>query len=617
MPLQSAVSTGAPLHAATRQRVGRSLVLAAALALAVLAAFAPVVRNGFVNFDDNTNLVDNPGAHQDFTLASLRWAFTTVQSQNWHPLTWLSHMLDFRLFGPWAGGHHAVSALIHAANAALLLLALHAMTGALWRSALVAALFGLHPLRVESVAWASERKDVLAVLFGLLALCAYLRYVRRRTAGSYAAALALFACALMSKAMLVSLPGILLLLDLWPLGRWSPGRNGLVLPGRRLLLEKLPFLALSAAASLITFLVQDSAGAVAYVDQFPLRVRVGNAFLSYGAYLAKTLWPAKLAVFYPYFWQDVPWWQPVLGAAVVAAGAGVALLLLRRRPVWFVGWSWYLGTLLPVIGIVQVGSQSMADRYTYLPQIGILLLVSWGLGDLAKGRPGVRTAILAGAPLVLAALAAATWVQVTRWRDDVTLFSHAVQVTDKNFVAFTRLGAALVERGRLEEGREYIARSFKVEPAARASVFDATGDYYARLGMVDAAAEQYRKALAIEPFKEVLQEKLRALGRTAKAPSSGPPADPHARPPPHGAPRERGDMLARSGRFEEAVSAYREAIRADPGNYGAWHNLGCALSDLRRNDEAAAAFEETLRLKPDHASARKNLEAVRRSGGRP
>ena len=608
------MSAGVFTGAAPRSRISRNLVVGVALLLAVLAAFAPVVRNEFINFDDDKNLVRNAQVQQGFTLAGLRYAFTTVQSQNWHPLTWLSHMLDFRLFGLWAGGHHAVSALIHAVNTVLLFRLFHAMTGALWRSVLLAALFGLHPLRVESVAWASERKDVLTLLFGLLALGAYLRYARRRTAGSYAAALMLFACALLSKAMLVTFPAILLLLDFWPLGRWSRAPGVFFFPGRRLLLEKLPFLALSTAASLVTFLAQDRGGAVAYDVQFPLGQRIGNAFLSYGAYIAKTLWPTKLAVFYPYFWEDVPWWRPALGVLLVAGVTIVVVLLLRRRPVWFVGWAWYLGTLLPVIGIVQVGSQSMADRYTYIPQIGILLLIAWGLGDLAVGRPRVRVALLAAAPLVLAALAAATWVQATRWRSDVTLFSHAAQVTEKNFIAFTRLGAALVALGRVEEGREYIARAFKVAPASRASVFDATGDYYASLGKVREAAEQYRKALEIEPFKELLREKLRALGDAAQAPASAPSADPHARPPPHGTPRGRGDVLARSGRFEEAVAAYREAIRAAPGDFGAWNNLGCALSDLGRTDEAAAAFEETLRLKPDHPTARKNLEAIRDSG---
>jgi len=604
----------APARAAPRPRVGRELALGVVLLVAVLAAFAPIVRNEFVNYDD-PNLFNNPRVQQGLTPAGLRWAFTAGETGNWHPLTWLSHMLDFSLFGAWAGGHHAVSALIHAVNAALLFWVFRAMTGALWRSALLAALFGLHPLRVESVAWASERKDVLTLLFGLLALAAYLRYARRRTAGSYAAALALYACALMSKAMLVTFPAILLLLDLWPLDRWSRGQRVPFLPGRRLLLEKLPFLSLSAAASLVTFLVQDRGGAVGSLSQFPLRDRIGNAFSSCGAYLAKTVWPAKLAVFYPYFREDVPWWKPILGAALVAGGTVIVVLLLRRRPVWFVGWVWYLGTLLPVIGIIQVGSQSMADRYTYIPQIGILLLIAWGLGNLAAGRPRARVAILAAAPLVLAALAAATWAQIARWRTSVTLFSHAMSVTEKNFVAYSYLGYALVDQGRVAEGSELIARSFTALPASRATVFEGSGDFYASLGMAREAAEQYGKALAIEPSKRQVREKLRALGDLTKAPATTAPPDPHRG---QGSldPYEQGNLLARSGRREEAVVAYREAIRVAPGNPEAWHNLGCVLGELGRKDEAIAAIGETLRLKPDHPLARKNLQAIRGSAGR-
>jgi tetratricopeptide (TPR) repeat protein len=585
-------------------------LLAAVIALAVLAAFAPAVRNEFINYDDDVNLVRNTRAQQGVTLAGLRWAFTTAQSKNWHPLTWLSHMIDFSLFGAWAGGHHAMSVLIHAANAALLFAVLRAMTGAVWRNALVAALFGLHPLRVESVAWAAERKDVLTLLFGLLALGAYLRYARRRTAASYAAALVLCAAALMSKAMLVTFPALLLLLDFWPLNRWSRGPSVPFFPGRRLLLEKAPFLAAAVAVSLATFLIQQSGGAVGYLVQFPLRQRIGNAFCSYVGYLGKTAWPTKLAVIYPYYWEEVPWWQPVFGGAFVAAVTIAALLALRRRPAWIVGWSWYLGTLLPVIGIVQVGSQSMADRYTYVPQIGVLLLVAWGLGSLAEGRPQARAAILVAAPLVLAALAGATWAQVTRWRTSVTLFTHAAQVTEKNFIAYSHLGSALLDLGRTEEGSEYIARAYRLAPTYRAVILDASGDYYVEQGLARAAAEQYRKALAIVPFNRLIRKKLDALGDLAGTPTSAPLPDPHRDS------YNRGNLLVGSGRREEAAAAYREAIRSLPEDYEAWHNLGCVLHELGRADEAVAALEEALCLKPDHPSARRNLEIVRSRGRR-
>ena len=619
--------------------MNRVVVLAFALVAATLLAFAPVVSNEFINYDDDINLTKNLKVQQGLTLESLRWAFTNVEYQNWHPLTWISHILDFQLFGMQAGGHHVVSVFIHAVSAALLFAVFNAMTGALWRSLLVAALFALHPLRVESVAWAAERKDVLTVFFGIVALGAYLRFARRRLAGSYAASLIFFSCALMSKAMLVTFPALLLLLDLWPLGRWSRSQSRAVpfLPGRGIVFEKLPFFALSAAASVLAFYAQASGGAVGYVIQFPLAQRVANAFRSHAVYLGKLLWPTKLAVFYPYFWADVPWWQPALGVVLVVAISAAVIMFLRRRPAYFVGWAWYLGTSLPVIGIIQVGSQSLADRYTYLPQIGLVLIIAWGLGDLCSRWPKSRTAVIAASALALAALSAATWAQVTRWRSSETLFTHALSVTQDNYIALSNLGTALAEKGRETEGSVLIRRAFEVNPMYRTAVFDRAGDYYAKRGLAREAAEQYRKALAIEPYNRTIQGKLSALGEGANAPSSSAQAteDPHAslrgKPggnPHDGLPRapagsqtgaaaprndfERGNFLVNAGRREEAVAAYREAVRKEPGNFEAWNNLGCALGELGRRAESIAAFEETLRLKPDNMSARTNLKQLRR-----
>jgi tetratricopeptide (TPR) repeat protein len=598
----------------------RRLIVAALIALAVLAAFSPAIFNDFVNYDDRENLYANPMVNRGLTLEGVRWAFTISEFPNWHPLTWISHMADFSLFGTWAGGHHLVSLLLHAANAAALALLLRAATGALAPAALVAALFALHPLRVESVAWAAERKDVLTVFFGLLALAAWLRWVRRRSAGALAASLALYACALMAKPMLVTLPALLLLLDYWPLGRWGvPGRPAAARP-LALLLEKAPYLALAAASSVVTLVAQRGGGAVAYVVDYPVPQRVANAFRSYGVYLAKTLWPAKLAVFYPYFWDDVPWWQPALGAAVVVAGSVAALALARRRPAVFVGWYWYLVSLLPVIGIVQAGSQALADRYTYVPHVGVFLaLVALAGGALAR-RPRLRGPAAAAALAVLAALGAATARQTTLWRSSETLFRHAIAVTKDNFIAYSNLGTALSLSGRTAEGNALIARSFKTNPYFRGEVLTRSGDYFVRQGQFGEAADQYRRALALAPHDTRLAEKLRDAERRAGGPARAPAAAPN----PHagataapggasgaGAAFGRGNALIQAGRRAEAVAAYREAVRLDPALAEAWGNLGAALGELGRLDEAERALREAVRLAPGMQPATGNLAAVR------
>jgi tetratricopeptide (TPR) repeat protein len=443
------------------------------------------------------------------------------------------------------------------------------------------------------------------LLFALLALAAYLRWTRRRSPGAYAAALALYACALMSKAMVVTVPALLLLLDFWPLARWRRGGR-LPLPTARLLLEKLPFLAAAAAASLVTFLAQSGGGAVAYVIEYPVSQRIPNAFRSWGAYLWKTIWPATLSVFYPYFWADVPRWQPALGAAVVAAATAGALLALRRRPALAVGWFWYFGTLLPVIGIVQAGAQAMADRFTYLPQIGLFVALAWGARELLVRFPRLRPAAPAAAAAALAALAAVTWWYAGLWRSSESLFTHAAAVTENNYVAFTNLGAVLAEQGRVQEGNALIKRAFDTNPAYRADVHARSGDVYAAQGLKEEAAAEYRKALRIVPWDRLMQEKLRDIEEGAVR-ATGRPAAPGTAQSAY----ERGNALARSGRRDEAVAAYREAIRLDPAFAEAWHNLGAALGELGRLAEAEAALEQALRLRPDYPTARDNLEAVR------
>ena len=435
--------------------------ICAALAISVLALYAQTHRFEFINLDDYHFLVYRPIVRSGLTWDGFRWAMSSVEA-DWHPLMWLSHMLDFSVFGPDPGPQHLVNAGLHAANGVLLFLTLRALSRALWPSALVAALFALHPLRAESVAWLSERKDVLSGLFWMLTLLAYAAFARRPSAARYALVGAAVVLGLMSKTMLVTLPFVLLLLDLWPLGRLRLAGNPLPdcaggpapaaaggdahrpLRVARLVLEKLPLVAIAAAASGLTVLAQQSMDAFRSLDQMSTAWRVVNAPLAYGTYLYQTLWPTRLAVIYPHPAMiagtrlgDYLW--PAAGATVLLASVTVlCVAAARRRPYLLVGWLWYLVTLVPVVGVVQVGHQSHADRYTYLPMIGVYIMVAWGLRDAIARWPGLRVPAVGGGALVLVALAALSWGQIGTWQNSRRLFEHAIAVTDDNYYASSR-----------------------------------------------------------------------------------------------------------------------------------------------------------------------------------
>ena len=438
------------------------------LFLLVLCTFWPSLGNGFVNYDDDLYVAANGHVQSGLSWAGARWAFCTPVAANWHPATILSHMLDCQLFGlkPW--GHHLTSVWLHAVNTVLVFLVFRRMTGALWRSLLVAALFGLHPLRVESVAWVAERKDVLSTFFFMLTLWAYVRYAQESKVQSpkskvaYVLALVFFACGLMSKPMLVTLPFVLLLLDYWPLGRNAecgmrnaePGAGGKVQgrtwPWMKLVREKAPFFLLAAIASAVTLITQHRAKALATVENIRLIDRLANALVSYCRYLAKFLWPAKLAVFYP---EPVKWpTATVLLAGLLLLGISIMAVALRHRHRYLpVGWLWSLGTLVPVIGLVQVGAQAMADRYTYVPLIGVALLLVWGMHELTSRWQFRAVLLSAAAAAGMILCVALTRRQIGHWRDTETLFRHALAVTDDNWVAHHNLGDALEKRGRLDE----------------------------------------------------------------------------------------------------------------------------------------------------------------------
>jgi hypothetical protein len=460
------LSASAPARGASGDRAGAGPALL--LLVLVAVAFAPLARNGFILVDDVDYLLNSGRLREGFTAGAVRWALTTTHSANWFPLTWFSHMLDFRLFGLDAGAHHLVSLALHAANAVALFLVVRGMTGRLWCAALTAALFGVHPLHVESVAWASCRKDVLSGLFWVLALGAYVRYVRRPGTGRYLALAALFAAGLMAKPTVVTLPALLLLLDWWPLGRLGGPGGGPARPVARrvghLVLEKAPLLLLAAVSSAVTYRAQQSLGAMEYFRDLPLRDRAANAATSLVAYLAQTVAPRGLSVFYPHPERSLPLGLVVGALALLAAATAAVLAAARARPWLPVGWLWYLGTLVPTLGLVQVGLQARADRYTYLPLTGIFVMVAWSAAELLGGRRRLRRGAAAAGCAALIVLAAASRHQAGLWRDTLTLFEHAAAVTGPNWMAENNIGAAWGNRGDHERALAHFARALEIRP---------------------------------------------------------------------------------------------------------------------------------------------------------
>ena len=544
-------------------RRSTTLVLGVLLAAAVVAAFWPVLGNEFVNYDDNEYVTDNPRVQQGLTWAAVRWAWTTGWAGNWFPLTWMSHMLDWQLWGSWAGGHHATSLALHVANTLLVFGLLSGATGAVWRSALVAGLFALHPLRVESVAWVAERKDVLSACLFLLALWAYGRWVRLGGVGRYVLIMAALVLSLTAKQMAVTLPCALVLLDVWPLGRLrSEGLWPLVR-------EKLPLVPLVVAAAAVTMTVQAAGGMIADTEANPLAVRVANAIVSYATYLWKTIWPADLIVLYVHRGAPAPW-VLVVSALVLTLVTALAWRERERRPYLLVGWLWYVGTLVPVIGLVPIGRHAFADRYTYLPIIGVLVAVAWLLP--------ARRAIAAVAVAVLVALGVRTAAQARIWHDPVSLFTYALRVDERSPVAHLNLAYGFVDRGETDLAVTHFERTLELEPInAKAHV--GLGNILLARGRADDALAQYTAAVQADP---------RSV---------------------HGL-TNLGFALAGRGRFLEAIPFYERALAVRPDFYPALNNLGLALAQTGRFPEARVWFERAVAVDPHNADALNNLGAL-------
>jgi Flp pilus assembly protein TadD len=576
---------------------GSILLISLSLVVATLVVFWPLAHFQFINLDDNEYVHANPQVKAGLTVKGLIWAFTTTHAGNWHPLTWLSHMADCELYGLNAGGHHVTNVLLHLANTLLLFLVLERMTRARWASSFVAALFALHPLHVESVAWVAERKDVLSAFFWMLTLWTYVRYTGGRTLNRYLVALFSFALGLLSKAMLVTLPCVMLLLDYWPLGRLQlaqPGghRNGDDRSGkgndqrsftRRIILEKVPFFALAALSSLVTFFAQQSGGAVSSLESIPLGTRVANALVSYLSYMGKMIWPRSLAVLYPHPGM-VPMWQAAAAVSLLAAVTVLVVRFARRYPYLAVGWLWYLGTLVPVIGLVQVGAQAMADRYTYVPLIGLFIMIAWGIPDMLAGWRHRKTVLVISAGVVLSIFMVVTRLQIQLWHDSIALFKHTLAVTARNAIIQNNLGIVLTHQGRQEEAIAHYMQALRIRPQ----------DPDAHINLGNALASRGRQEEAVAHYMET----LRIDPRDAEAHNN------------------LGIALARQGRQEEAIAHYMEALRIDPQYAEAHYNLANLLARQGRQEEAIAHYMEALRIDPRDAEAHYNLANLLARQGR-
>ena len=587
------------------------------LAIATLAAFWQVRNYGLVNYDDDKYIADNAHVKAGLTPDSLTWAFTTGYASNWHPLTWLSMMLDIQLFGTNAGGYHLTSLFLHVIAALLLFAVLNQMTGAIWRSAFVAGLFALHPLHVESVVWISERKDVLSALFWMLTMMAYICYVRRPGKIRYSLTLLLFALGLMAKPMLVTLPFVLLLLDYWPLERYQLGRAVQDIKRKKqkfskaraqlsgLILEKVPFLILSAMSSLVTFLVQQKGGAVAPMDLFPLPMRLMNALNSYAKYIEKMICPVRLAVFYPPPIQGFSIWPSIASALALLAVSIAVICFVRKYKYVGAGWFWYLGTLVPVIGLVQVGSQSLADRYTYVPLIGLFMIIAWGLPELLAKWKNQRVVLGTAGLAVILALSICTYRQVGYWRDNVTLFEHALKVTTNNFLMNNHLGLAYQEFGRPQEAIEAYQQAIKIKPDYAGAYYN-LGIAYGDLGRWQDAREANQQAIKIKPDDAPAYYNLGIayshLGHWQEAMEANQQAT-KIKPDHAGAYNNLGVACLRLGRLQEAEEAFQQTIRIRPDYVGAYNNLGVIYRALGRWREAIEAYQQAVRIKPDYADA--------------
>jgi Tfp pilus assembly protein PilF len=590
-----------PAGAGRRDQRWRVAVLCLALAAITFAVFGQTAGFGFVNYDDNGYVYENPMVARGLTLKGAVWALTYGGIGHWHPLTWLSHMADCQAYGLWAGGHHLTNVALHAVAVVLLFLALREMTGNLWRSAFVAAVFAIHPLRAESVAWIAERKDVLSGVFFMLALWAYARYARRPSRGRYAAVALAYALGLLCKNTLVTLPFVLLLLDGWPLQRM--GRMAFFWG---LVKEKIPLFLLSVGSCVATALVPEK---LPDIERLPFLERIGNALVSYGVYLRQMVYPAGLAIPYLNPPNGLPFWKVGMAFVLLAAISMVVLACWKKRPYLLVGWLWYLGMLVPTIGIVQISYYAHADRYTYLPGIGLVLAGTWWVGDWSLGWKH-RRAVLGGLmAAVMGILMAGAWIQTGYWKSSETLWTHTLACTTGNYVAHHNYGFDFFEKGRVDEAITHYQSALQINPGY-VQACNNLGKALIQKGRADEAITQFQRALQINPgYMEAqvnLGNALLQKGKVDEAITQFQQAL-QINPGFAAAHNNLGKVLLERGRVDEAITHFQEALRIDP-NLAVTHiNLGLALSQQGKVDEAITQYQEALEIKADDADARVSL----------
>jgi hypothetical protein len=573
-----------------------TLILSLLLMTLTIAAFWQVKDHQFVDLDDVSFIVENSQINHGLSLTGVKWAFATIHGSNyWHPVTWLSHMLDCQLFGLSPRGHHWMNLFFHLANVLLVFLVLRRMTGALWESALAAALFAVHPLRVESVAWVAERKDLLGAFFGLLTMGAYLGYAARRTWGSYLLVAACFTLGLMAKPMLVTLPVALLLLDYWPLGRlplempgsglgstfWGFLKNLFSRRGVHLLGEKGPLLCLAAVFIAINLSVQKGGKALTSFDILPLSARIANALVSYVSYIYKFIWPFSLSAFYPHPMTALPGWEAA-GAGLILAGVSVGVILRNSRsPYLATGWFWYLGTLMPVIGLTQMGKQGLADRFTYMPLLGLIIMAVWGMFELAGRLPYRRLVLTLSAAIMLSVCLVGTWFQVGYWRDSMTVFQHMLKLDKNNYMGYYGVGLSRGKKGDTAGAVAMYLKALEINPGYQ-EIYNSLGNAYVQLGDIDKAAECFQKALSIDPnFGEAYNN--------------------------------LGIILGQKGRIAEAMAMFERAIQINPLSARAYYNLGNAYAIRGNTREAMEMYQRSLQIDPNFTKAQNRLKVLNKT----